>query len=266
MVDKNLISRLLKKHFETTSEVTIDDQGLVSCNGDVTLKEQKEWKRLPVAFDKVGGDFWCNNNQLTTLEGAPTSVSGSFVCNNNQLTTLEGAPTSVGGSFWCSNNQLTSLEHAPISVDGNFLCSNNQLTSLEHAPKSVVGDFYCNNNQLTTLAGAPTSVGGEFECGNNQLTSLEHAPTSVDGNFGCMNNQLTSLRGLPAVQGTLWLSYSPTLPLLRCLLAKKVELRPNREDKTIENILNQYAGQGEAGAFACGAELATAGFKENARW
>jgi hypothetical protein len=63
----------------------------------------------------------------------------------------------------------------------------------------------------------------------------------------------------------LYLSYSPTLPLLRCLLAKKV-VTTKPENSTVQDILNQYAGQGEAGAFACGAELATAGYKENARW
>ena len=223
MVDKNEISRFLKKHFEITGEVTIDDEGLVSCTGDVTLKQQKKWKRLPVAFDKVGLTFGCYNNQLTTLEGAPTSVGGRFVCNNNQLTTLEGAPTSVSGSFVCSNNQLTTLQGAPTSVGGIF---------------------WCDHNQLTTLQGAPTSVGVSFLCNNNQLTTLE---------------------GLPVVT-KLDLSYSPTLPLLRCLLAKKVEFNPELRNKTIENILNQYAGRGEAGAFECGAELATAGFKENARW
>ena len=29
---------------------------------------------------KVGGSFWCNGNQLTTLEGAPKEVGGHFYC------------------------------------------------------------------------------------------------------------------------------------------------------------------------------------------
>jgi len=31
------------------------------------------------------------------------------VCNKNNLTSLEGAPSSVGDDFWCSDNKLASL-------------------------------------------------------------------------------------------------------------------------------------------------------------
>jgi len=223
MVDKKEIMRLLRYYFATTGKITISDEGLVSCNGYVILRQGTKHERLPVAFDRVDGNFYCTNNHLTTLEGAPNSVSGDFACYNNQL------------------------------------------TSLEHAPNSVGGDFYCGSNDLTTLEGAPKSVIGMFECGLNRLTTLEGAPNSVGGDFLCTLNKLTSLEGLPAVKGTLYLSYSPTLPLLRCLLAKKV-VTTKPENSTVQDILNQYAGQGEAGAFECGAELATAGYKENARW
>jgi hypothetical protein len=245
MVDKKEIMRLLKQYFRTTGKITIDDEGLVSCNGDVILKQEQRHERLPVAFDRVGGNFWCWNNQLTTLAGAPQSVDRNFSCYNNQLTTLEGATQSVGGDFSCSNNQLTTLAGAPQSVGGAFLC---------------------NNNQLTTLAGAPQRVGASFDCSYNQLTTLEGAPQSVGGSFNCIHIQLTTLQGLPAVPGTLFLSYSPTLPLLRCLLAKKVEFVPELNNTTIETILNKYAGKGRREMFWCQKELEDAGFTENARW
>ena len=104
--------------------------------------------KLPdvLKYVDVGGDFACDNNQLTSLENAPKSVSGGFYCNYNKLTSLIGAPQSVGGNFNCDNNQLTSLEGAPESIGGGFYCHNNQLTSLDNAPKSVSGDFACYNN------------------------------------------------------------------------------------------------------------------------
>ena len=83
-----------------------------------------ELLQLPTT-SKVGGNFWCNNNQLVTLQGAPQSVGGYFWCNNNQLISLQGAPQSVGGGFYCNNNQLTTLEGAPQSVGGSFWCDNN---------------------------------------------------------------------------------------------------------------------------------------------
>ena len=124
----------------------------------------------------VKGDFYCSDNQLTSLEGSPQKVDGDFICSCNKLTSLEGAPQRVGGGFYCSINQLTSLEGAPKEVGGKFDCSYNQLTSLEGAPQTVGGDFNCYENRLTTLEGAPQSVGGYFRCYNNQLTSLVGLP------------------------------------------------------------------------------------------
>ena len=265
MVDKDKIMALLKQYFTTTGDVTISDDGLVSCTGYVILKVYQH-KRLPVSFDKIDGFFDCSHNQLTTLEGAPKSVVGDFSCHNNQLTTLEGAPQSVGGNFSCWNNQLTTLEHSPQSVVGGFECFSNQLTTLEGAPQSVGGDFSCYNNQLTTLEHSPQSVHGSFSCSYNQLTTLEGAPKSVGYDFYCINNPLTTLEGMPAIPGTLKLSYSPTLPLLRCLLAKEVQFFPTLKDKTIETILNKYTGQGKRAMFDCQKELEDAGFAENARW
>jgi hypothetical protein len=72
-------------------------------------------------FENKYKDRWdrsidCSNNNLTSLEGAPSYVGVNFYCDVNQLTSLEGAPLYVGGSFYCRMNNLTSLEGAPISV------------------------------------------------------------------------------------------------------------------------------------------------------
>jgi hypothetical protein len=78
----------------------------------------------------VGGGFYCYNNQLTSLEGAPEKVSGDFSCSKNLLATLEGAPQEVGGDFSCANNQITSLEGAPQKVGGDFFCYDNPVTNI----------------------------------------------------------------------------------------------------------------------------------------
>ena len=119
------------------------DEGWV-VEGNLRLSNF-ELLQLPTIL-KVGGNFWCSNNQLVTLQGAPQKVGGSFWCNNNQLITLEGAPQKVGGRFCCDYNQLATLEGAPQSVGAGFYCDNNQLATLEGAPQSVGGGFYCYNN------------------------------------------------------------------------------------------------------------------------
>ena len=144
--------------------------GLVDVDGDFHCGKQGLSDFKEVRFGKVGGDFSCRNNQLTTLEGAPQEVGEDFICDNNGLTTLEGAPQKVRGSFWCSDNQLSSLNGAPREVGRGFYCDDNQLTSLEGAPLKVGGSFSCANNQLTSLEGAPQKVGGDFRCDNNPVS------------------------------------------------------------------------------------------------
>jgi hypothetical protein len=168
---------------------TINPDGTVDVDGGVHLSGEG-LKKLPLKFGKVSVSFYCDRNQLTTLEGAPKEVGGRFDCSYNQLTTLEGAPKVVGGYFDCSNNQLTTLEGSPKEVGGGFDCDYNQLATLKGAPKEVGFDFECSHNQLTTLEGAPKEVGFDFECSYNQLTTLEGAPREVGGYFNCSNNPL----------------------------------------------------------------------------
>ena len=123
--------------------------GLVDINGDFDCSEQGLTDLKGVRFGKVSGGFYCEYNQLTTLEGAPQSVGGYFDCEDNELTSLVGAPQTVGGDFHCRSNQLTTLEGAPQAVVGSFWCYDNQLISLVGAPQTVKGDFYCYGNPVT---------------------------------------------------------------------------------------------------------------------
>ena len=52
--------------------------------------------------DTVSDDFWCDNNQLTSLEHCPSQVGGNFSCSSDMLTSLEGCPSEVGGDFFLS--------------------------------------------------------------------------------------------------------------------------------------------------------------------
>ncbi len=164
--------------------------GLVNIKGNFncSVKGLSDFKG--VRFGVVTGDFYCDNNSLTSLEGAPQVVKGSFLCEGNKLTSLEGAPQEVG-YFYCHDNKLTSLKGAPQVVKGDFFCSRNKLTSLEGAPKVVRKSFYCSRNKLTSLEGAPQVVEEYFDCSRNKLTSLEGAPQKVGVSFYCYNNPIS---------------------------------------------------------------------------
>jgi len=171
---------------------TINPDGLVDVAGDVYLSS-KGLNKLPLKFGKVTGNFECDYNELTTLEGSPREVTGNFYCTYNKLTTLEGSPREVTGNFYCTDNQLTTLEFGPREVTGDFNCRYNKLTTLEFGPREVTGDFNCRYNKLTSLEGGPQEVGGDFSCRNNQLITLEGGPISVGSDFYCNDNPIYSV-------------------------------------------------------------------------
>ena len=144
----------------------VDIKGNFYCNysiegeGIFPQSEEKLTNFKGVKFGVVTGNFYCSNNSLTSLDGAPQEVRGAFFCDHNSLTSLEGAPQWVGEDFYCSNNSLTSLEGAPQVVGGIFHCENNNLTSLEGAPPWVGEDgedFDCSINKYFYCSGNPIS-------------------------------------------------------------------------------------------------------------
>ena len=150
-----MVNRVLKAAI-TKLQKAIKKQNLTknpddtySSIGNVTAKPFIKDGKLIIQFKEVGGNFYCADNQLATLEGCPQKVGGDFSCRNNQLITLEGSPQSVGGYFYCSDNKLTTLEGSPQTVGGGFYCSLNQLTTLEGSPQKIGGSFYCSNNPVS---------------------------------------------------------------------------------------------------------------------
>ena len=131
------VERLVKQYIRNGSK------------GNLNLYEM-DLVELPAILNNVtvDGHFYCNNNKLKSLSGAPQRVRGGFYCYSNLLTSLSGAPQHVGGGFYCYRNRLTTLSGAPQHVDGNFYCGNNLLTSLSGSPQHVGGTFICRNNAV----------------------------------------------------------------------------------------------------------------------
>lgn len=129
---------------------TINSDGSVDVDGEVNLSEMG-LKKLPIKFGKVTGNFYCDYNKLTSLDGAPKEVGENFNCDVNQLTSLRGAPKEIGASFYCNYNQLVTLRGAPKEVAGNFYCNHNQLITLEGSPKELGHFFSCEGNPIWNI-------------------------------------------------------------------------------------------------------------------
>lgn len=79
-----------------------------------------EFSRLPVKFGTVGG-FFCCDNQLTSLQGAPSSVGDHVYCSFNQLTSLEGIHKlikKINGTLYCHRNPIKTGGIGLILIEG----------------------------------------------------------------------------------------------------------------------------------------------------
>ena len=78
---------------------------------DLDLSDLKLTKLPEILKDiTVDGNFFCFNNNLTSLINAPSSVGDDFDCSYNDLTSLAGAPKTVGGFFDCTDNPVKFTE------------------------------------------------------------------------------------------------------------------------------------------------------------
>lgn len=87
--------------------------GVVNCNANANISgihylniTHKSYKRIPIQFGIVTGNFVCNYNKLITLEGGPKKVGCDYYCDHNKLISLEGGPNKLDGIFYCNSNPV----------------------------------------------------------------------------------------------------------------------------------------------------------------
>jgi len=54
-------------------------------------------------------DFFCCDNNLSNLEGAPRKVGSDFDCESNDLTSFKGMPEKIGGIFLYKGNPISEI-------------------------------------------------------------------------------------------------------------------------------------------------------------
>ena len=176
------VNQYLEEYFNIWSEsrtttsdmISIDDDGLVSVEGNVGLKPKFDKITLPVRFKKTHTFSIHANRSLRHLAGSPEIVTGHFDCSETNIIDLIGAPKYVGGVFYCHNTPIKSLVGAPDSIGETFACSSTNISDLTGCPKS--GDrLLCPSNisllQICHLNYQTMSVldRGEF---NSELSVL----------------------------------------------------------------------------------------------
>lgn len=134
--------------------------------------------RLPVTKDgkpraRWKGNFDCQSEGITSLEGSPIEIEDDFFCYDNQLTGLKGGPKVVGGAYYAGQNMLTSLEGAPESVGSYFDVTKNptlkSISGIHNAVKEIGLAFWCDD--VTHVLGL---------CLIKRLTRVTHGNKKVD--------------------------------------------------------------------------------------
>ena len=182
--------------------------------------------------------------QKTNLE-IPKYVDGNFYCAENELTDLKGAPESVGLLFDCSRNLLTTLEGGPKTADG-FICTWNKLTDLKGAPEIVGGWFDCSHNEnLTSFEGAPKQLAG-FACDYLQFNRSNWNPKGWLFKLGINEIIDSRIKGLLTVENCApYFKENPTeiylldsMPELKAEILKSIGMRDiNRLNRNLKSRL-----------------------------
>ena len=189
-------------------------------------------------IEKLLKKHFDTDEKITIADDGRVSTSGAV----QLLGRLKKLPVQfdkVGNGFYCSGSDLITLAGCPIEVGGRFDCSHNKLKTLEGAPKKVNDVFACINNLLESFEGFPEAVGGYISAHDNK--------------------NLKSLKGLPESFVSISLNYSANLPLLRLLGARRgvaFAYAPMYVMR-IEEVINEFAGQGKAGVLKCSHALLT---------
>ena len=120
---------------------TINPDESIDVNGSVNLSNWR-MNEFPLKFNKVTGNFYCDNIGLKTLKGAPKWVGGVFGCSSNELESLVNSPEYVGKGFFVDSNKLTSLDGCPKEIGKDFSFDFNEVYSLDGAKETKVGNKY----------------------------------------------------------------------------------------------------------------------------
>jgi len=163
------------------------------------------------------------------------------------------------------DDEVSLDEEGRVNITGTITFRRRGQTEFPLWFGKVTGNFYAEGLALRSLEGAPYEVGKSFILKQNNLSTLVGGPQRVGAYYNVLKNPLVNLDGLATSIGDAFsFSYTPTLPLLRTLAAKRIW--PNPDQVELEKILEKYAGQGRAGAIDCKRALVAAGFEGNARW
>lgn len=182
IIQKELIKYKIRQlKIESSYEIT--DDLVVNFNGSVNLAD-KGLTKIPFKIGIIQGDFNCGNNKLKNLINGHSIVMVSYYCNHNNLTSLEGVAHTIYDNFDCAWCYIESLENSPGHVGKNYSCNANKIKTLKGIQKVICGNFICTNNLLESLKDGPEIVKEVYYCNENPIKTWIYLPKEVQS-FRC---------------------------------------------------------------------------------
>ena len=137
--------------------------GTTVVEGDLVL-ERKGIKQLPVGLMEVKGGLGISHNSSLKLNRYPKMVGENFYCQLNDLSSLQGMPDKIGGGIYLESNKISSLYGLPDKVTGDLSLFNNQLENLDGISREIFGNLnLAGNNHLTSLEALKgVKIGGDL--------------------------------------------------------------------------------------------------------
>ena len=135
--------------------------------------------------------FFCRDNELSSLNVAKNTFLTVLYCDDNKLTSLDVTKNTFLTYLDCSDNPLKNLNLSNNTALIDLRCAHNQLTSLDVSKNTLLTYLTCCNNQLSSLD--MTNSLTYLDCSGNRLTSLDVSKNTSLYSLACYNNSITSL-------------------------------------------------------------------------
>lgn len=128
------IHEICKKYGIGRSKYRFGHNGVINIKGRCDELRLLYFKKLPLSFGSVSGDFDISHSKLETLEGCPNEVGGKFKFSGNNVTSLEGFPSYIHFATYGGGNKLTSFEGMPNKVHSHLHFTDNDIRSFKGFP------------------------------------------------------------------------------------------------------------------------------------
>ncbi|MFH6999494.1 T9SS type B sorting domain-containing protein [Flavobacterium sp. FlaQc-57] len=158
--------------------------------------------------------FWCDQNNLTTLDFSKNIALTNLECQINKLTSLNITKNINLEVVWCHENKLTFVDFSNNTKLQTIECDTNEMTSIDLSKninlKTLITSrnplntldvsnninlvqIYCSSNRLRNLDISKNTKLVYFRCDTNYLTQLDASKNIALKQFSCKDNLLTSL-------------------------------------------------------------------------